>query len=906
MPAITAEQAEFFEKEIRPVLVNKCVECHGPETQESDVRLDGLAHMLKGNVQGPLLVPGDPDGSRLIKAIRHSDKVQMPPDEKLPDTAIAALTTWVQMGAPWPGDSNVPAFDTKAEAAKAHWAFQRVRKPEPPAVQNAGRVQTPVDQFILARLEQQGIAPAAPADRRVLIRRLTFDLIGIPPTPEEVEAFVSDTAPDAVAKVVDRLLGSPHYGERWGRYWLDLARYADTKGYVFEEDRRYQYAYKYRDWVVKAFNSDLPYDQFLIRQLAADRLVAQGADKNELAAMGFLTVGRRFLNNQNDIIDDRIDVVTRGMMGLTVTCARCHDHKYDPIPTKDYYSLYGVFSASVEKTIPLGEASEEYQKELALREKAVADYVQAKQAELANSVREKLPQYLQAAYERRNQPITRDRDSDAADVPELNPVMLQRWRRYIDSTSKKHHPVFAPWHALAALPEADFSAKAAELSPKLAAPSDPNQPINPLVAKLFEGTPPSSFLEVTRRYAKLLSEVDAGWQALLAEAEKNKAATPTALPDPAQEELRQVLFADGSPLNFSGDDSRRIFNPADRRKIRELRNKVTEWMNSDKAPSQAMVLEDKPDKQGDPFVLLRGNPNNQGPQVPRQFLEVLAGESRKPFTDGSGREELARAIASPENPLTARVWVNRVWTHFFGAGVVTTPSDFGLRSTAPSHPELLDYLAARFVEEGWSTKKLHRLILLSSTYQQSSSANPEAIAKDPENRLFWRMNRRRLDFEATRDALLAVASSLDRSLGGPAVDLMAKPFTTRRSIYGSIDRQNLPGMFRTFDFASPDTHSPQRYHTTVPQQALFLMNNPFAIEQARRFSERADVLAHADAAERIARMYTLAFARQPLPEETSLGLRFIEAAPQTETEKLSPWARYAQTLLLTNEFMFLD
>jgi hypothetical protein len=596
-----------------------------------------------------------------------------------------------------------------------------------------------VDAFILARLEAKGLKPAPPADRRTLVRRVTFDLTGLPPTAQEVAAFEADASPDAFAKVVDRLLASPAYGERWGRHWLDVARYADTKGYVFTEERRFPYAYTYRNYVIRAFNEDLPYDRFILEQLAADRM-PHGEDSRPLAAMGFLTLGRRFLNNVHDIIDDRIDVVSRGLLGLTVACARCHDHKYDPIPQKDYYSLYGVFASSVEpKELPLvggpdrTPAYDAFEKELHQRQEAVAKYQEEHKAELA---------------------------------------------------------------------------------------------------------------------------------------------------------ARNRKFRDG---------------------LRALQKKVDELnATSPAAPPRAMVLEDRA-RPVTPHVFLRGNPNNPGTKVPRQFIQILAGASRRPFQDGSGRLELARAIASKENPLTARVLVNRVWQHHFGAGLVRTPGDFGLRSEPPTHPELLDYLAWRFMEDGWSIKKLHRLILLSRVYQQQNVADPETVRVDPENRLLGAMNRRRLEFEALRDALLAVSGKLDRTRGGRAVDLFTAPFTGRRTVYGFIDRQNLPGVLRTFDFASPDSTTARRYQTTVPQQALFLLNSPFVMEQSRLLVARTEVAGCPEPEARIQQLYRLVYARAAAPEEVALGLRFLDDAdPAPRAPALTAWEQYAQVLLLANEFMFVD
>jgi hypothetical protein len=748
-PAPDPKAVEFFEARVRPLLVEKCVRCHGPDKQRGGLRLDSRAGLLKGGDNGAVVAPGDADKSRLVQAVRgegERKKMPPPPNDPLADESVSALTEWVKTGAPWPdrpGDAAGPL--TVPEARKRHWSFQPVKKPAPPAVKDAAWVRTPVDSFILDKLEDKSLKTSKPADRRTLLRRVTFDLIGLPPTPEEVEAFVNDPAPDAYEKVVDRLLASPHYGERWGRHWLDVARYADTKGYVFTEERRFAYSFTYRDYVIRAFNEDLPYDQFVVQQLAAD-LLPLGDDKRPLAALGFLTLGRRFLNNRHDIIDDRIDVTMRGLQGLTVACARCHDHKFDPIPTKDYYSLYGVFANSEEpKELPVigptdqPEAAEAFDKELKNRTDAVAAFQQEHKDELAANNRK---------------------------------------------------------------------------------------------------------------------------------------------------------FKD---------------------ELRGLQNKVQEWQaTAAGGPVRAMALEDAPNPHNY-HVLLRGNPNNQGPEVPRQFPEVLAGEQRKPFTQGSGRLELARAIADKDNPLTARVMVNRVWMHHFGQGLVRTPSDFGTRGDPPTHPELLDYLAARFVEDGWSVKKLHKLILLSSTFQQDSVEDADHKTKDPDNRLLGRMNRLRLEFEPMRDALLAVAGQLDDRMGGKGDDItmLRPPFSRRRTVYGFIDRQNLPGVFRTFDLASPDATTGKRHETTTAPQALFLMNGPFVVEQARVFVARPDVTAPAKDEERIDRLYRLAYGRPAEPDEVALGRRFLKEAKAAEPEKpgpnhLTPWEQYGQVLLLANEFAFVD
>jgi hypothetical protein len=677
---VTTAGNAFFEQRIRPVLVENCFECHSASAAEvhGGLMLDNRAATARGGESGPVILSGDPEMSRLIRAIRYlDDSFQMPPDGKLTDDVIADFEQWVTMGAPDPRDGPVPPSQGSIEArARDHWAFQLPVKLPRPDVQRGDWPRTETDYFVLARLEQHEIEPSPDADPQALMRRLHYDLTGLPPSFAELQSFAADPSDQAFRQRVDRLLASKHFGERWARHWLDVARFGDTKGYVFQKDRNYPHAYKYRDWVISALNDDLPFTQFLRLQIAADHFVGD-EDRADLAALGYLTLGRRFIQNKQDIIDDRIDVVFRGMMGLTVSCARCHDHKYDPVPTGDYYSQYGVFNSS--------------------------------------------------------------REQQDDDLP----------LRLVDS-----------------------------------------------------------------------------------------------------------------------------------------------------------------DQPADAHVLLRGQRRNRGALAPRQFLSFFAGAQAKVPAGGSGRRELADAITNRSNPLTHRVFANRVWRHLFGEGIVSTPSDFGLRSEPPLHPDVLDHLAL-MLQETDSVKALIRSIVLSSVYRQQSAVRPDAAERDPENRLLWRANRRRLDFEAMRDSLLAVSGRLDRTVGGESVDITGGSPIPRRTIYAFIDRQNLPGLFRTFDFASPDTHSPQRPETTVPQQALYLLNNPFVQRVAEDVTERIGT--HDDSTSQIGRLYHIVLAREPTSEELEWGNQFLAATADESLDDASPslqplnaWGRYAQALLLTNEFMFLD
>jgi hypothetical protein len=883
--AIAAEDPaglEFFENKIRPILVDNCYLCHSQQSAKikGGLLLDTRQGLLKGGDTGPAIEPGDLDHSLLIKAVRYTnDDLRMPPkNKKLGAAQIASLEAWVKMGAPDPRtlQTGVAKVETIRDKARTHWAFQPIREPKVPVVRNARFVRTPVDNFILARLEAASLPPSPTADKHTLIRRATFDLTGLPPTPGEVEAFVADKSPEAFARVVDRLLASPRYGERWGRHWLDVARYADTKGYVFEEDRHYPYAYTYRDYVIRAFNEDLPYNQFIKEQIAADLLPDTG-DKRSLAALGYLTLGRRFVNNINDIIDDRIDVVCRGMMGLTVACARCHDHKFDPIPSRDYYSLYGVFASSMEPDQEplLGieapeKAREEYLVEHKKRLKERDEFRQDAERLIAAQLRSQSGDYLLAAHEAQHAGDKPDVEG-VAHAHKLDPDMLRRWMAGLEGWRQSQPAIFTPWFAFAALAENDFPTRARELAAKFSANQDAALSINPLVAQAFAGEPPASMKDVAERYGKLLTNIDRRWQEDLTAANWPAA---TALPDAAQEAVRQILYAADAPANLPRNEFDRLYDVPTGQELRRLQRHIEELdASSAGAPPRAMALVDRPDPH-DTHIFIRGSSDNQGPEAPREFLEVLSGPNRKPFQKGSGRLELAEAIASSDNPLTARVLVNRVWLHHFGGALVATPSDFGLRSNPPSHPELLDYLAARFMEGGWSIKKLHRLIMLSGAYQQSSENNDACAKVDPNNLLLWRMNRQRLEFEAMRDTLLAVSGRLDLTPGGHAVDITA-PDSTRRTVYGYVDRQNLPDLFRAFDFASPDSSSPRRFYTTVPQQALFFMNSPFVIEQAKGFVDRPDFNSAFTDQQRLRLLYQLAFQRDPSREEIEWAGQFL-------------------------------
>ncbi len=888
-PPLSKDDADFFQQKVQPILQKRCYDCHSHEAKKikGGLTLDSRDGWSKGGDTGPAIDLKKPGESLLLRSVHFNDPdFAMPPKEKLPDAEIAVFDEWVKRGAPDPRitAAGVGATDEIWQKARTHWAFKPIGNPAPPDVKDKTWPRTPVDAFILAKLEAKGLKPAPPADKATLCRRIFFDLIGLPPTPAELNTFLADKSPDAYAKLVDRLLASPRYGERWARHWLDVARYAETTGEAVLQgkDNRYLYAYTYRDYVIRAFNEDKPYDQFLIEQLAADKLPL-GEDKHPLAALGFITVGKRFLNSPDDLIDDRIDVVSRGLLGLTVACARCHDHKFDPIPTKDYYSLHGVFASSVEPDDePVIErpkdqaATADYEKQRAVALAEVEDYEADEWNRVLGESWQKFPELLLAIHAVRNKQTDGSSPAIFYRQKGLGTGIPRTWENAFRIMNRKPHPVLGPWLAFSALPEKDFATEAPKLAAKFASNDDPQSPLNPLVAQLFSGEAPKSIGEVAQRYGKLIAKINDAYQAARKQAQtaaNRKAVEVPPLADAHQQEIRGLLLSDDAPANPSRLAFRTDVGLRSSAVLNKLQSKVNDLdLTHPGSPARAMVLQDV-EKPRDSFVFIRGDKTKRGPVVPRQFVEILAGGERKPFTDGSGRLDLAKAIASKENPLTARVLVNRIWLDHFGQGLVGTPSDFGLRGEAPTHPELLDYLARRFMDDGWSIKKLHRLIVLSDTYQQRSDDSPRATELDPGNTLLSHFNRRRLDFEATRDTLLATSGSLSPDIGGRSVSVATD--ATRRTLYASIDRLNLPGVFTTFDFASPDMTSPQRNETTVPTQALFLMNSPFVIEQAKLLVARPEIAQPTTDDQRIRRLYQILFQRQPTAQDLGDGLEFL-------------------------------
>jgi len=797
------------------------------------------------------------------------------------------------------------------ERALAHWAFRPVVRPTEPTVRDRGRVGTPVDAFLLQRLEAAGLGYAPRADARTRLRRLYFDLVGVPPSHEEVETFAGDPSPGAWETAVDRLLADPRYGERWGRHWLDVARYADTKDLVllYGRDALRPYAYTYRDYVIRAFNEDLPFDAFIRDQLAADQAEPKVAPWR-LAAMGFLTLGRLFDNNPHDQIDDQIDTVGRGLLGLTVSCARCHDHKFDAISMEDYYGLYGVFASTEQPyVLPLIEdpskvpGGEAFEVQLAKARDELEKLIDTEYAKLSDGFRMRLGDYLVRAAT--TQPdLTETTQFFVSLTPDdYRPGLMLKTRRYLNQRVRPDDPVFGPWAvAVTALGQgvnatgSDASSGSAVVSAIEAAGAAHRW--NGLVVDAVKKAFPKDKAALARVYGDLLRTVYEASKVGPVEGSERK-------------ELLEVIVGPDGPVSFGRRDTSNHLSRPEKDRFGGLVLALDKLAAhaTNPPPARAMVVTDLPERYGS-RVFLRGNPSRPERPAPQGFLRVLHGGTPKVFERGSGRLELAESIASRENPLTARVFMNRVWMHHFGEPLVSAPGDFGQRTDRPSHPELLDWLAAEFMSGGWRLKRIHKVIVMSAAYQQSATPADGTEAKggsiDPDNRLLWKFPRRRLDLEAMRDAMLAVSGRLDPTMGGRPVDVAGDPENRRRTVYGLVDRQNLPGLFRSFDFAIPDQCVEKRPKTTVAQQALFALNAPFVQVQALALAQRPEIQDATQQDERVERLFRRVLARGPNEVEREVSLRFLKEAEGSVDTAWPPLAQLAQALLISNEFVFTE
>jgi mono/diheme cytochrome c family protein len=920
--ASEAGGSDFFENKVRPILANNCYSCHTDEPA-ADLHVDSREALLKGGKSGAAIVPGDPAKSLMIEAVEQNGKLKMPKGGKLTAADVQTLSDWVKMGAPWPTAAvkAVPAQETVTPKQRAFWSFQPLHAPEEPKVADAHWAKTPIDKFVLAKLEAEGLKPAPEADRRTLIRRATFDLTGLPPTPEEVDAFEKDKSPNAFAKVVDRLLASPRYGERWGRHWLDVARYADDDVRGLDPKGRgympFEGAYVYRDWVIKAINQDVPYDQFVKMQLAGDFLAkdAHGdAWHDDIAATAYIGDGPWLwdqaepIQGRADERAERVDAVSRGLMGLTVGCARCHNHKYDPISQKDYYSMVGLFANSAFKEYPVVSPPEvdAYH----VKVKRFVDLSTERDEfnkfagrSLSDALAFQTSKYMVGAWQVAGKPkLTVEQ---AADKSNLDPQLLDRWVDYLKSDVK--YPYLKDWKAMIATGGSEDQAKALgdafqkvvlrvnfadkEIEKeneeiRIKAGSEERSryiDTTPDKFQTFDQFCPGCALEIK----SLPSDDGAMFEDLF------RARTPDGnIPKPAV-------------LVFRGWELKRRLGPQMQEYLTELDAQIDEAKKAIPKYPYVNGISDVP-KPEDVRLNLRGNPHTLGDPVPRKFLAVLSGPDAKPFSEGSGRLEFANTLI--QSPIFTRVIVNRVWKWHFGTGIVNTPDDFGVRGDEPSNPELLEYLSAEFQKQGMSLKKLQREIMLSAVYQLSDQESPEAHEKDAANRYYSHFNRQRMDAETLRDSVLFASGDLDlKDVSGPSTDF--GPENKRRTVFCKVSRFRLSQYLEVFDFPNPGFSADQRFSSNVPLQRLYFMNDAFVYGQAAKLSDL--VYAQPTDEARVKQMYLILFGRQPTEKELSLGEAFVKTTPEkpgyiVQGEPVTAWKEYARILLSSNEFEFID
>jgi len=1059
---------EFFEKNIRPIFARQCMACHSAAAGMGGLKLDTRENLLKGGKRGPAVTPGNAGESILLRAVAHSADLKMPPSGKLKDSEIALLRQWVGMNAPWGAEAKA------ADAKTKFWAFVPPKETALPVVKNKAWVHSPVDAFVLSALEAKGLAPAPAADKRTLIRRATFDLTGLPPTPEEVQAFLKDDRRDAFGRVVDRLLASPHYGERWGRHWLDVARYADSNG--LDENLVYRHAWRYRDYVIAAFNKDKPFDLFLKEQLAGDLLPAadEATQFERYTATGFLSLGAKMLAEDDplkmemDIVDEQLDTTARAFMGLTVGCARCHDHKFDPIPTADYYSMAGIFKSSktmenfnvVAKWHEYVLANEQERAKL----KAHLDKVDAKAREigrisgaenskLVKEARAKIGMYLLAAgdvlryektvltpaktgagiaraaasFDRGNAPRTLEKGKPNTTPREKAPyyaefdltvpvagdyqfdmLELESGAGTFDIavngtleikgqpavTNRGASPDAGGWSVAGVLPlnagrntirlehKNRFpyfeSLQLTALAKGVEAPRSPEQvarkyKVNPSYLRQwvdemrrnkgaphsvmfalfaysakkpldgwlsparqrFAGFEPKSREELAARYQQLFDEADAAWQAELQsrknlpkeKKERNAIKQEEGLKDPVLEAFREVSYAKAGPFRAPGDAKQ--YYPADvQTQLTQLEKERKTLEDATPDLPKAMGIREG-EQIADIPIHIRGSHWTQGKEpMPRHFLTVVPGTNAKPVpANQSGRLQLAEWLTQPEHPLTSRVMANRIWRWHFGKGIVPSVDNFGRLGEMPTNQPLLDYLALRFTGANWSIKEMHRLIMLSSTYQMSSNYNEKAAETDPENTLLWRANRRRLESEAIRDAVTAVTGEIKMEMGGTLMKYKDRAYVAntakrgasdydnpRRAVYIPVVRSSLYEMFQAFDLPDPSTPNGDRSATVIAPQALFMMNSDLVLKSTRAMAEKLLARTELDDAARIRDAYERALARPPASRDVDRALTFIgkveralephEKDPQKR--HVEAWQSFCKALVASNEFIYLN
>ena len=911
--SLPAQGKVDFSREVRPILSENCFNCHGPDSsgRKADLRLD-----IRGPSTLAAIVPGDPSKSPLLERVtsRESDEVMPPLDsgKSLARAEIEILRKWIEDGADY----------------EVHWSFRPIEKPEPPNLKENLPGLTEIDRFLLSGLQKKSLSFSPKPDREKLIRRAAFDLTGLPPKWAEVEAFVNDPDTDerAFAKIIDRYLAAPQYGERWGRHWLDVARYADTHGGSAIGFTRFAFSYTYRDYVISAFNEDKPYNRFLMEQIAADQLGLKENDPAR-AALGFLTVGRQF-RNRHDLLDDQIDVITRGLMGLSAACARCHDHKFDPIPATDYYALHAALSASrVPEDLPLvgePEVAASYATALRKNEQLRNDIVREQGDVFRGRLRQQIGMYLRELAIGTPEQDTSTRFLSYR-TEDLRPDVLERWRAYL-KTMDGNDPVFGPWHRLADVDPDQFAKECQDLAELLTKENgDPKKFANehniavaaprwnPRVLDALREKKPNSFVEVAEVYGEVFGNAHRQWQEALLEASLEAAPGGELRSDhdpkhrvvnsAIERQLRRHLYDPESPTSvpMSARLNQWMLNRGIRDRVRGTLTAIDRLNLSPRAPPRAMQLIES-DQIGESFVFLRGNPVSRGEKVEPHFLSVLSPGKPVVFKPGELRLGLARAVVDRNNPLTRRVIVNWVWQHHFGRGLVGTPDDFGALGKPPTYPELLDYLAETFLEEDWSLKALHRRIMNSAVYQQGSQENQMSRLKDPGNELLWRMPPRKLKLEAMRDSLLAVSGELKADeTGGRPFEETASKTVPRRSVYAFVNRDIVSPLASNFDGANPSSCTMERPETMAPQQTLFALNSEFIQKRARVLLDLS-VVENIAGAERVKLIYRKVYSRDPEIDEIETALTYIQSQPQTR----EAWIQLTHALLASNEFHFID
>ena len=953
---LSPEDAEFFEKRVRPLLVEQCVGCHGSRgVPQAGLRLDTRALALKGGHRGPTLVAGDPRRSLLIRAIRYEEQeLRMPPKGKMTGEQIDTLVEWVRRGAPWPGaaaPSPTPGNTAGAGiwgTMKTHWAFQPIRPQRPPKVKNPGWVQSPIDAFLLARLERAGLRPAPPADRQTLIRRLSYDLLGLPPTPEEVEAFVADRSPDAWRKLVDRTLASPHYGERSARLWLDLVRYAETDGHEFDFDKVNPWVY--RDYVIKAFNQDVPYDRFVLEHLAGDLLPEPRRDPGDrsnqsLIGTTFLWLGEGKHSpvdlrvDEEERVDNQIDVIGKTFFGLSMGCARCHDHKFDPVGSKDYYAFFSYMRSTryqlepIDDPEPVRRTAAEIRR---LNEQLRPMLLAANgldEARTAGTPARTAQRLLLAGLQEPAPQAAAAEVFEAFSRPDYA-GWFTSGEAFSAGPNAAPRPDFEPatgrLKALVPAGAADSGAISARLEGAL---RSPNFTIRTPFIHILMGGVDCKVNLVIDNFQRIRNPLYGGltlpisgplaWQTFhLGKFQGHRAYLEFLDHGPGWLAVDEVRFSEGrAPANPPGSvaGSPAVSVSPELRRLLDQRVRLEQSI-----PPVTRVMTAGDGSPETEYVHLRGNYRTPGEPAPRRNLRLFGGQPPAAPDRGSGRLDLARQLVSPANPLVARVMANRIWRQHFGEGIVRTPDDFGTRGEEPTHPELLDYLATEVMRGGWSIKKMHRLLLNSSAYRMSSRADPAQQARaervDAANMLLHRMPVRRLDAESIRDGILAVSGRLDRKMFGPSVMPYLTPYMEgrgrpgrsgpldgegRRSVYLGVRRNFLNPMFLAFDFPVPFNSMGRRSVSTVPAQALTMMNNPFVTQQAKLWGERILSAELPDDRARVQRMHLQAFGRPASAQELEPSLAFLASRAGSAEERTRAWADLAHVLLNTKEFIFL-